>query len=222
MPSAKRLKAIKDDLLRYLAFIQESLDYTVANDIGVTITTEMLTLISRGISPIEGQGRFPAYKWAEFRNALKKERTAINKALRKNKNSLLVYKRKNKRQILLAQKEQVRNGIANASSRYPFSVQKEFPGKRPRPVNLFLSGDFLLDLEHVVTNTAEGIGLEIGFFNEKSAVKEQGHREGANGQPLRPVIPVQREEFAQTILNAVFKKIDSIIDRAAARGASLN
>lgn len=220
MASLKKLQAIKDDLLRYLAFIQDSLDETVANDIGVTITTEMLLLIQKGISPIEGNGRFPAYKWAEMRNALKKERSAVTKALKRNKQSLLVFKRKNKRQILLAQKEAARAGIAQANKGYPFSVQHEYPGKKPRPVNLFLSGDFLSSLEHVVTRSAEGVGLEIGFFDSAQAVKEQGHREGANGQPERPVIPVLREEFAQTILNAVFKKIEAVLDRAAVRGAS--
>lgn len=218
--SAKRLKAIKDDLHRYLAFIQDSLNETVANDIGVTITTTMLLLISKGISPIEGNGRFPAYKWAEFRNNLKKERSAIGRALKKNKKSWLVYKRKNKRQILLAQKEANRKDQSFVNNRYPFTAEAKRWGKKPRPVNLRLSGDFLTSLEHVVTKTAEGVGLEIGFWDPLSIDKEQGHREGANTQPERPIIPIDREEFAQTILNAVFKKIEQVIDREAARRAS--
>lgn len=221
MASPRRLKRIKDDLLRYLAFIQDDLNETNAADIGDTIITEMLALIVKGISPIEGKGRFPAYKWAAFRNELKKEKGAISRALKKNRNALIQFKRKNKRQILLAQKEAVRKGLANTSNRYPFTPEAIRLGKKPRPVNLILTGDFLLALEKSVTKSAEGIGLEIGFFEEKEAVKEQGHREGANGQPERPIIPVGREEFAQTILNAVFKKIEKIIDQAAQRGQAI-
>lgn len=218
---AKKIgKAIKDDLLRFLAFIEGSVNETVANDIAQAITNEMLNLISKGISPIEGQGRFPAYKWAAFRNELKKEKSAIASALRKNKKGLVVFRRKNKRQILLAQKEATRKGIAGVTGRYPFTAEAIKLGKKPRPVNLFLTGDFLFNLEGRVTGAAGRCGIEIGFFDEKSAQKESGHREGVNGQPSRPTIPVGTEEFAQTILNIIYRKMEEIVDRATVLGAS--
>lgn len=220
-------QAIKDDLLRYVGFIQSSLDKRTALRIGDAVVKAMLEMISKGISPIEKAGRFPAYKAAAFRNQLKKERTAINRALRANKKALFKFRRMNQRQLLVAQKEANRRDQAKSVLGYPFSVQDKFPNKRPRPVNLFLSGDFLDALQAHVVGTAGDFGIEIGFFpgwkdanGVEAYVKEQGHREGANGQPQRPVIPIGTEDFAQTIQNAIWEIIEEVIDEAADKGAS--
>ncbi len=222
---AKKIKAIKDDLLRYTAFIQESLDKPLAEEIGKEVVLAMLQLISRGISPIEGAGRFPAYKWAEFRNNLKKERGSVTKALRKNKKSLFVLRRKNQRQLLQLQKNANKKQLGALSGKYPFTPEAIALGKKPRPVNLHLTGDFLNQLRSVVIGTAGKMGLEIGFFpgsrdanGVEASVKEQGHREGANGQPQRPIIPINTEDFNQSIQNAIFEKIGDAIDRAARAG----
>lgn len=216
---ASNIDKLTDDLLRFTAFIQDSMDERAAQQIGNAITGEMLKLIARGISPIEGAGRFPGYKWAEVRNALRKERTAINKELRKVRRNLFVYRRKNKRQFLAMVKKRNREALAGVTGRYPFTAQAKRLGKKPRPVNLFLTGDFLSNLEYIVTGTAGKYGIELGFFDELSAKKESGHREGVNGQPKRPIIPVGREDFAISIQKIIFRKMEELIDRAASRAS---
>lgn len=218
----KTSQAIKDDLLRYVGFIQESMDNRTAVRIGDAVVKAMLDLISKGISPIQGKGRFPPYKAAALRQALKKERTAINRALRDNQKALFRFRRMNQRQLLAAQKEANRKDLGRSGLGYPFSVQDEFPNKRPRPVNLFLSGAFLEALQAHVTGVAGDYGIEVGFFpgwtdqnGVEAATKEQGHREGANGQAERPIIPIGTEDFAITIQNAIWGIIEEEIDKAA-------
>jgi hypothetical protein len=213
-------KQIKRDLQIALKFYEASLNETVAQDIGFTIIGQMLDLISKGISPIAGQGRFPAYKWAAFRNDLKKQKSSIASALKKNKKAFIRLGRKNERQLLMAAKEANRKGVSSTSGKYPFTKFAISQGKKPRPVNLLLTGEFLFHLEAVVTGVAGKHGLEIGFFDAKQAAKETGHREGANGQPQRPIIPLAREDFVASITNAIYKKIEEALDRTNALGSS--
>lgn len=128
-----------------------------ADAVGEGVVDEMKNLISKGVSPIEGVGRFPAYKDA-----------------------------------------------------------KKYPGKRkPKtPVNLKLSGDFLDALDYQTVQARAGYGTKI-FYKGKEDIKEQGHRDGANGQRVRPTIPIKGETFAQRV-QRVFaeiynKRIESIL-----------
>ena len=219
--SGKELQRLTDDLLRYVAFIQDGLNNAVANRIGDAVVGTMLDLISKGISPIEGMGRFPEYKWAGFAKALRKEKAAINKALKSNQRSLFRFRRMNQRQLLIAQKQQNARDISGLlASKYPYSAMKKYPNKRVRPVNLYLSGAFLESLEAIVLGAAGQFTIEVGFFRDSEAIKEIGHREGANGQPERPIIPVDREEFAQVIQDVIWQIIEEEIDTAAKRGSS--
>jgi hypothetical protein len=129
---------------------EEAIDKKTATRIGIGVTSKMLDFISKGISPIQGAGRFPAYK-----------------------------------------------------------NPKKYPGdlKAKRPVNLYLSGDFLKSLDYREIKTSSGYATEIFYIGEESK-KEQGHREGAHGQPKRPTIPQGREEFVvaiQRIITNLFK-----------------
>lgn len=220
--SANELRRLSDDLLRYVAFIQDGLSNSVANRIGDAVIGIMLDLIGKGISPIDGAGRFPEYKWAAFSKALKKEKSAINRALKQNKRALFKFRRMNQRQLLQLQKKaNARDTASLLASKYPYSTPQYKQGsKRVRPVNLFLTGDFLHALEAVVIGTAGQFTIEVGFFDDAQAVKEIGHREGANGQPQRPIIPIDREEWAQTIQGAIWQVIEEEIDRAAKAGSS--
>ncbi len=143
----KKLEGIKDLLL----------PKSDAERIGEEIVKEMKSMISRGVSPIRGNGRFPAYK--------------------------------------------------NGKDGYPSNVNKEtYPNKRRTPVNLFLSGDQMDDLKSWVIRA----GIQIGYTHKQAINKERGHREGTNGQPQRPTIPVasQNEEFAVKIQNVYLKAIE--------------
>lgn len=223
----RALDEMKDDLVRYLAFIQDSLNDKTARKIGDAVVNEMILMVKRGISPIEGAGRFPEYKWAGFRRQLNKERSRINRELKRNKKKLFVLRRMNQRQLLVHQKEQNRKSLAGVTGRYPFTEEAIKAGKKPRPVNLTLHGDFLNALQARVTGAGIDLGLEVGFFpgwtddkGVEAFVKEIGHREGANGQPKRPIIPIGTEDFAQRIQNIIWEIIEEEIDRAAAEDAS--
>lgn len=132
-------------------------------EIAKTIRQKILDLVSRGISPIEGKGRFPGY-----------------------------------------------SASTSDKKRYPDTVKGKFPSKRRRPVNLELSGKFLRSLKSYVKTRNV---IEVGFLDKYGKDLEQGHREGAKGQPQRPIIPSGSEQFALSI-KAVIIKIyrDSVLD----------
>lgn len=96
---------------------------------------------------------------------------------------------------------------------YPFTVQKNFPNKKPRPVNLLLSGQFLEALKALVSGSETNAKLEIGFedSDEKNNQIEEGHRIGWLGQGKRPIIPQEGEKFAQRIQRAAEKIMGQII-----------
>jgi hypothetical protein len=134
---------------------------------------EIKKSVSKGISPIEGAQRFPAYKNPE---------------------------------------------------NYPDKIKKRFPSKRRRPVNLELSGDFLKNLKFKIENKVKKLGkfvekreIKVGFFDEESINKEKGHRDGANGQPKRPIIPNKKEDFKRRIKNSIVKEFKKIFRKNVAK-----
>ena len=161
MAKVKFSKELK--LEKFLKSVREVDDRTT-NLVGLAIKQRMLALISKGVSPIKGNDRFPAYK---------------------------------------------------NPKKYPKNVRKDFPAKRARPVNLFLSGMFLRSLKLI--KSSRGI-IEIGFQNGLSQKKEQGHREGAGGQPRRPIIPSRSEQFSVTIQREVLKMLRAATRAAVKRG----
>lgn len=82
---------------------------------------------------------------------------------------------------------------------YPDRMRRKFPAKRRRPVNLLLSGEFLKDLTFIVKRDSVQ-KVRFGFFQQKSILKERGHREGAGGQPKRPIIPNENEQFSKNLM----------------------
>ena len=89
------------------------------------------------------------------------------------------------------------------------SIRRRYPGKKPRPVNLKLSGKFLNDLTYRVSTGKRPV-LRIGFWKKKSILKEKGHREGSNKQPKRPIIPTARERYAVLLERKLFSKLEQI------------
>lgn len=84
---------------------------------------------------------------------------------------------------------------------------KKYPGtKKPKsPVNLFLTGKFLNALRASTKKGSTGIDTYVGFRSSAQAEKERGHRDGANGQPERPIIPQGEESFVLSIRNIIRK-----------------
>jgi hypothetical protein len=92
---------------------------------------------------------------------------------------------------------------------YPKNIVDKYPNKKIRPINLWLSGDFLKSLTFMAIAVNGSFKARIFFNKELSNKKESGHREGVNGQPSRPTIPIidKGEAFAVSIQ----KKIIDII-----------
>lgn len=121
------------------------------------------------------------------------------------------------REAVAKMKELISRGISpvrgnGLSARFPAYIKPlRYPGKRkPRsPVNLFLTGNFLADLQYRVVKRKNGFGADIGYRDEKQRLKEKGHRERSHGQPSRPTIPKASlgERFARTIEDAYLKII---------------
>lgn len=161
--SFKIPKDTLDKLRSKVSKIADVMTRDVADEIGKETIVEMKNLISRGISPIRGAGRFPGY-------------------LR-----------------------------ANEPDGYPNRVPKEL-NKKKRPVNLKLEGHFLESMKFETKKIGSQFKTTIFFDTDLSKLKEQGHREGANGQPKRPTIP--QADQGQTFAISIQKKIIDIINTA--------
>ena len=157
----------------------DSLKRSDLDDIGDAVIDEMKSAIAKGISPIKDAGRFPAYKWAAKKSLARKSGSKKKQADREFK------------------------------GKYPYSAQKKFPGKRERPVNLKLSGEFLNNLKTTIKNKT----ILLGFFKKPFDDYELGHREGANDQPKRPIIPISGEEFTNSIYRRLVKAVQKVFDK---------
>lgn len=177
--------------------------------VGWAVIDEMLTAIEKGISPIKGEGRFPAYKWAGAFRAAKKSASSQLRNSRAYKDLRGKKKSAFKRELETANLKKFEN-------KYPFSVKKKFPSKRERPVNLTLSGDFLTNLLPRVTGRGQ---FEVGFFDRLSALKEMGHREGVNDQPKRPVVPGKGEVFSESVYRRLLYSLVDLINRRKIGGS---
>lgn len=102
--------------------------------------------------------------------------------------------------------------IGKKKKGYPYNQKNKFPNKKPRPVNLFLSGAFLSSLRSDGKKNIISIGFDRGSL---SAKKESGHREGVNSQPSRPIIPSRSERFSVTIEREIINMLRFIVKRAA-------
>lgn len=113
--------------------------------------------------------------------------------------------------------EEMLAGIAEGKSpiagkgNFPaYKNPKKYPGKRKpaRPVNLELTGQMLSSLRYRI-NQAK-LTITLFYAGAKAKKKELGHREGANGQPRRPSLPLDNEN-----LNArIAKRIREVIAKA--------
>lgn len=90
----------------------------------------------------------------------------------------------------------------------PYKTRKRNQGSGDKP-NLTLSGKFLNSLTHSVNSLRDGFSTTIKFTSQLSRDKERGHREGANGQHERPIIPNSEEGFNRRITNAVLEIYNS-------------
>lgn len=193
------IQALKASLNRELRrYKKEGIEQMTAAErriVGQAGLAAMLDYISKGISPIEGMGRFPGYKWVDRINAQLKA----------------VSRSKSKRLVTRAKKRFARANLkALQKTKYPYSAMRRYPDKKVRPVNLFLSGKFLRHVQLRFPNK----GVSIGIYEQPYVKYEQGHREGVNTQPERPIIPQGTETFSRNIMNKI---IDALRKTVIAR-----
>lgn len=189
--------------------LDQKLTSSALRTIGFRVIEKMKQQISRGISPVEGFGRFPEYKSRTARRSAKETRKQarnLQKAARSTANRAI-------KKSIRARAKTLR-GIAQGQSKkgYPDSlpeIVKIATGKKARPVNLKLFGDFLDALDVKL----EDKRILIGYFEESEAVKERGHREGANGQYVRPTIPLKGEQFNASVQAELLKAIDQVLKK---------
>lgn len=82
---------------------------------------------------------------------------------------------------------------------YPYSVQKKYPNKLVRPVNLRLSGDMLKALEWKFYSSKQVI--EVGIWDAKQSLKAETHNQGTQEPrvPTRQFLPVGNQGLSETI-----------------------
>ena len=98
------------------------------------------------------------------------------------------------------------------------SVGGKKVSKKLRPVNLKLTGDFLKSLKSKAIIAKTGYMASIGFRGKKSQNKERGHREMANNQGFRPIIPqAPKERWAQRIQAIIIDFFNSDVRKIAKR-----
>jgi hypothetical protein len=159
--------------------LKKPIDRNSATNGAKAALKEMLDMISKGISPIEGRGRFGAYS-----------------AQRQSGTSKLKSKKDLKKK-----------------QGYPYSVQKEYPSKAVRPVNLKLSGEFLDSLvAEAKHDNSLGYKSTIKLTGEKNLLKEKGHREYSPAP--RPIIPANNEVIAVRLQNIVREYYRAAINAA--------
>lgn len=172
----KKIAALKKKLEQ----LKAPIDRATAMELGKALVDEMLDLISKGISTVEGTGRMPAYKAQAKSNALRK---AGNKAGAKAAKTGYPY---------------------SVKSKYPDKrdrpVNLKLSGAFLKDLWFQISSDkdgFFPEI---------GYGPNKGSLSWK---KESGHAEGVNGQPERPTIPENQSKFAQrlkTIISSLYRK----------------
>lgn len=149
------INALKVDLAP--SEVRKKIPKRVLDEAGKEMIDEIKNLVSKGTSPIRGEGKFAAYR-GTYRDRIKKGK---------------------------------------------------IPGKSLKPVNLTLDGDFMDSLEYKILADKT---VSIGFYDSLSKKKEQGHREGANGQAQRPIIPLDEETFKKQIMDIYEEKLINFIE----------
>lgn len=173
--------------------------------VGQAVVDGSKALIARGVSPVRDWGRFPAYK---------AQRSAAKvKALRESAKS--VQSKKAQKAIRV----QARNISDRSKQRdYPFSVMGKYPGKKVRPVNLYLSGEML---SHLTFKRTGKETIEVGIIDAPSEIETiaRAHNEGpTDGKfPQRRFLPVANgERYALVIERAIREIYRRAVDRIVA------
>ncbi len=164
-------------------------DTKFLKELGQLTVEESKKFIKRGISPVDGAGRYEDYSGQKN---LTKERASKRSVRRVGNNK-------------------------KAGRGYPYNVMGKYPDKKVKPVNLFLSGNMLKDFSFEVVMGFLRVGwIDDRSKFTKLALY---HNEGTKNMPARPILPTVRgEQFNATIRssiqNYINKKLEEIIKRS--------
>ncbi len=190
--------SITKGLQKELRRVEEALDSRIGRAIGGAVVKEVRNLTSKGINPVGRGGRFPAYKGVAGINQVKKITRSLTGSRRKRGRDILAKKRKNT---------------------YPFSINKKFPNKKVRPVNIRLTGHQLRNYKFKIINVKNKFRIRLGYFNKFAALKEQGHADGVNGQPVRQTVPNKTQQFSskitQIIIRVLLRNLEKNLKKAS-------
>lgn len=160
------------------------IDSKTAGFLGQTIIGEMRAMISIGLSPVKGVGRFEGYKASRASQEVKQFVSNV----RSDQGG---YYRKLSRKLL------------TSKNFYPNSVKYKYPSKGVRPVNLDLTGKFLDTLGYRRRKN----GIELGHLSPDQRTRDlfKTHNEGLNKNvPKRKYLPNKRgDEFLVSIMRLI-------------------
>lgn len=118
------------------------------------------------------------------------------------------------RNLVVDMLSHVSRGVSPISGKpFPkYKNQEKYPGYRKTKVDLYNTGEFYNALKYEVSKAGPESTVKVGFFDEKNALKEQGHRDGANDQPKRPIIPLESEKFTSKIIESMLNLVKRFLN----------
>jgi len=195
---AKKIKVVVE--LPTIKRIQKEID-SVKNkrSIGLYLVDQLKSFITKGISPVKGEGKFEPYSGTKQAIANKKAKKIVAKSSRASSKAKV-------------------SSNTSANRKYPFNVMKKYPNKKASPVNLTLTGDMLKALKH----EANSKGVSVGIFDQE--MKERGlkHQYGDPKKflPKRRFIPIYKEgdEILVSIKRGLIDLYTDILDGILKKG----
>lgn len=178
---------VKTSIVAFSNIMQLFKDRKLASDLGGYVVDASKEAINSGLSPVRGVGRFAPYVAEDFRKFMNKQ------------------KLKGKSEGAKAQRKNISNRTKlDIKKLYPYSIQKKFPAKLLRPVNLELSGDFLSKLSWKTVSPAV---IKVGMYgmSEKQRKMFETHNEGTHKHvPQRKFLPTgEKDEYIVSIMREV-------------------
>lgn len=175
----------------------------VAKHMGLKTVRMAKDMISKGMSPVRGYGRFPAYAAQRASGSVKKARGKFKSKRARDAATRLIKERE--------------------SGKYPWSVMDRFPDKKVRPVNLFLNGWYLDHYTYWFErrrtsrfSRSKNYSVIIGLSSSRDVYSApppdvfkyfEAHNEGMHKDvPMRRHLPTrQGEEFAVSIMREIVR-----------------
>ena len=192
---------VKFDAKKLAQQIKKSVVTEAQRTLKKVVKAEIIGQISKGISPVKGEGRFAPYS-DSYKRQIKGQI-----AFFRNKNGKIVV-------VDTLSSKELSEGRASRSARRQNTKNKRFTrefnskfkelSKRVRPVNLKLTGEMLSSF--FIKNTKNG--FLVGFTDKKA----RWHNQGKGKLPERRLLPTgSREKFNNRINRTIRIELKKIV-----------